>query len=95
MFNPSSGRLLLGVGFEEKLVDFADGQALGEVVEGAMFIAALVAVAIGFATAGESFDQRCPQGVGSNFELGKKESFALAQGQGGFGSVVNPSHIYG
>ncbi len=95
MLDPSSGRLLLGIGFEEKLIDFADGQALGQVIEGAMFIPAMVAVAVSFATAGEPFHQGGAQGVGPNFELREEKLFALAQGQCGFGGVINPSHIYG
>jgi hypothetical protein len=95
MLNAGLGRLSLGVGFEEKLVDLADGQALGEVIEGAVLVAAVVAMAVGFAAAGEPLDQRGAQGVGADFELGQQEALALAQGQGGFGSIVYPSHIYG
>ena len=57
--------------------------------------AAVVAMAVGLATPGETFHQRGAQGIGADFDLGKEEPFALAQGEGGFGGLVYPSHIYG
>ena len=58
-----------------------------------MFIAAVVAMAVGFAAPGEALDQGGAQGVGADLELGEEEAFALAQGERGFGGVVYPSHI--
>ena len=78
---------------EEELVDLAHGQALGQVVEGTVFIAAMVAMAVGFAAPGETLHQGGAQGVGAELELGQEEALALAQGEGGFGGVVYPSHI--
>jgi hypothetical protein len=88
MLDGTAGGLLLGGGLEEELVDLAHRQALGQVVEGAVFIAAVVAMAVGLATAGETLNQRGAQGVGVDFELGKKESLALPQGEGGFGGAA-------
>jgi hypothetical protein len=89
-------RLLLGGGFEAELVDFAHGQALGQIVEGAMLMARLVAVAVGFATAGEALDEGGAQTVRQDLELRKQKVFALAQGQGGLASGgVYLCHIYG
>jgi len=92
--NARSSGLLLAEGFEEEFIDFAHGQALGQKVEGTVFISAMMAMAVGFAATGETFDQGGAQDVGEDFELGKKKAFALAQGQGGlaFGGV-NPCHI--
>jgi hypothetical protein len=88
--------LLLGGGSEEELVDLAHSQALGQIVEGAMLMALLVTVAIGFATAGEALDEGGAQAVGQDLELRKQEAFALAQGQGGLaGGSVYLCHIYG
>jgi len=52
-------------------------------------MALLATVAVGFATAGEAFDEGGAQAVGQDLELRKQEAFALAQGQGGLagGSV--------
>ena len=85
--------LLLDGGLKEELIDLADGQALGQVVEGAVFIAAVVALAVSFATLGETLHQRGAQAVGVDFEPSKEESLAVAQGEGGFGGSVNPSHV--
>jgi hypothetical protein len=57
VFDPLLRGLLLEGCFEEKFVDVANGQALGQVVERAMFISSLVTVAVGFATTGEPLDQ--------------------------------------
>jgi len=51
VLNAGSSRLLLGDGLKEELVEFAHGQALGQVIEGAVFIAAVVTMAVGFAAA--------------------------------------------
>ena len=69
------------------------GQALGQVVEGAVFIAAVVALAVSFATLGETLHPRGTQAVGADFEPSQEQSLAVAQGEGGFGDFVNPSHI--
>ena len=93
---PVLGGLPLGGGFEEEFVDFAHGQALGQKIEGAVFVAATMTVTVGLATAGEPLDQRGAQAVGEELELGDQKAFALAQGQGGLaGGGVNPCHIYG
>jgi hypothetical protein len=90
------GGLPPGLGFEEKLVDTTDGQALGQKVKGPVFISAMMAVAGGFATTGKTLDQGCAQEVGEDFGLREEKGFAMAQGQSGFAfSVVNPRHIYG
>jgi hypothetical protein len=87
---------LLGRSFKQKFIDGPNGQTLGQVVEGTVFMTPMVAMAVGFATARETLDQRSPQAIRGNLELGKKPALALAQSQGrfAFGSV-NPSHIYG
>ena len=95
MSDAGPGALLLDGGLEEELVDPADGQALGQVIKRAVWIAAVVAMAVGFATPGELLDQRGAQGIGGDFELREEEALALAQGQRGFGGVMNPSHKYG
>ena len=88
------GGLALGEGGEGEFVDFADGQALGQKIEGAMFIPAVMTVTVGFAAAGEALDKGGAQAVGEDFELGEQKAFALAQGQGGFaGGGVYPCHI--
>jgi hypothetical protein len=88
--------LPLSGGFEEEFVHFSRGQALGQVVEGAMLIPAMVAGAIGFATAGETLDQGGAQGIREDLDLGNQKAFAPAQGQGGLASGgMNPRHIYG
>ena len=93
MLDGAAGGLPLGRGLEQELVDLAHGQTLGQVVEGAVFIAAVVALAVSFATLGETLHQRGPQAVGADFEPSKEESLAVAQDEGGFGDPVNPSHI--
>ena len=93
MLDAVASRLLLGEALEEEFVDLAHGQTLGQVVERAVLIAPVVAMAVGFTTAGETLHQGSAQGVGADFELGKQEAFALAQGEGGFGRIVYPSHI--
>jgi hypothetical protein len=60
-----------------------------------MLLAAVVAVAVSFATLGETLHQRGAQTVGADFEPSQEPSLALAQGEGGFGGFVNPSHIWG
>jgi hypothetical protein len=42
-------RLALGRGSQEEFVDLAHRQALGQVIEGAVFISTVVALAVGFA----------------------------------------------
>ena len=73
----ASGRLLLGRGFEEELVHLADGQALGQVIKGAVFGAAVVAMAVGLAAPGETLHQGSAQGVGADLQLGKQAVPAL------------------
>ena len=88
------GGLSLGGGGEEELVDFADGQALGQEIEGAVFIAALMTVTVGFATAGEPLDEGGAQAVWEYFELRDQKAFALSQGQRGLaGGGVYLCHI--
>ncbi len=93
MLDRVASRLLLGGALEEEFVDPAHRQTLGQVVERTVLIAPVVALAIGFTTAGEALDQRSAQGVGANLKLGEQEAFALAQGKGGFAGVVYPSHM--
>jgi hypothetical protein len=93
MVDTLAGGLLLGGGLEEELVDLADRQTLGQVIKGAVFLAAVVARAVALATAGETLHQRSAQGVGTDLDLGQEEAFALAQGEGGFVRVMYPSHI--
>ena len=88
------GGLPLGGGGEEELVDVADGQALGQEIEGAVFIAAAVTMTVGFATAGEALHERGAQAVGEDFELADQEALALSQGQRGLaGGGVYLCHI--
>ena len=93
MLDAAAGGLLLGGGLEQELVDLAHGQALGQVVVGAVFIAAVLALAVAFATPGETLHQRGAQAVGADFEPSKEQSLAVAQGESGFGGSVNPSHV--
>src|SRR5512140_3691939 len=95
MLDGALGGFLLRGAFELELVDLADRQALGQVIKRAVFVASVMAMTIGLATTGETFDQGGPQRVGIDFELGEQETFAVAQGEGGFGGVVYPSHVYG
>jgi hypothetical protein len=88
-------RLLLSGCFELELIDPTHGQTLREVVKGAVLLSPMMAVTIGLATAGETLDQRGAQTLGQDPDLGEEEAFAFAQRQGGFGGVMNPSHIYG
>jgi hypothetical protein len=94
-FDAALSRLLLGGSLEEELIDFSNGQALGQVVEGAVFSSPLMAMAVGFATGGEALDQRGPQAVGEDADLGEQKAFAFAQSQGGFAGVVYLRHMYG
>jgi len=88
------GGLSLGRGGEEELVDFADGQALGQEIEGTVFIAALMTVTVDFAAACEPLDERGAQAVGEDLELSDQKAFAPAQGQRGFaGGGVYLCHI--
>ena len=66
MLRSRASRVLLGFGFEEELIHFTDGQALGQEIEGAVFSSAMMTVAVGFAAAGEAFNQRGPQEVGKD-----------------------------
>jgi hypothetical protein len=87
------GLLLLRLGLEEELGDFAHGQALGQIVERPVFIAAMVAAAVLFAADREALDKGGAEQVGVDFELGEEAVFALAEGEGGLGAeVVYPSH---
>jgi hypothetical protein len=90
-----SGPLLIG-GFEGQFVDFAHGQALGQLVERAVLMAWLMTVAVGFAAAGESLHERRAQTVGPDLELSSQKAFALAQGQRGLaGEGIYLCHMYG
>jgi hypothetical protein len=90
-----SGSLLIG-GFEWQFVDFADGQALGQIVERAVFMTLPMTVAVGFAAAGEALHERGAQTVGPDLELRSQKAFALPQGQRGLASEgVYLCHMYG
>ncbi len=93
MLNCAACSLLLSVGLEEELVDLADGQALSQVIKGAVFVATMMAMATGLATPGEALDQGGAQGVRADLELGEQESLTLAQSQSGFAGIMNPSHM--
>ena len=96
MFHASTGRLLLGLGFEKELIHFAHGQALGQIIEWAMLGAAVMTMALGFATRGIALDDRSAEDVGGNVQLLKEKSFALAERQGGLAGVFEyPRHLYG
>jgi hypothetical protein len=96
MVDPIASGLLLSRGFQKELIDLTHGQALGQIMKGAMFVSAVTAVTLGFAATGEALDQGGAQGVWKDFELREQKMFALAQGQSGFaGGGVYPSHIYG
>ena len=84
VLNPRLSDLPLGGCFKEEFIHFTRGQALGQVVEGSMFIPAMVAGAVGFATAGEPLDQGGAQCIREDLELRNQKAFAPAQGQGGF-----------
>ena len=88
--------LLLGRSLEQELIDLTHGQALGQIMKGAVFVSAVTALALGFAAAGETLDQGSTEGVWEDFELREQPMFALAQGQRGFAlGAEYPSHIYG
>ena len=90
------GRLPLGGGLEEKFIDLAHGQALGQKIEWTVLGSVTVTVAVGLAAAGKAFHQRSAQAVWSELKLGHQPAFALAQGQCGFArSSVNLCHMYG
>jgi len=96
MLDAIASGLLLGRGLEQELIDLTHGQALGQIMKGAMFVSAVTAVTLGFAAAGETFDQGGAQRVREDLELREQKMFALAQGQRGFaGGAVYPSHMYG
>ena len=93
MRDAGPGLLLLGLGFEEEFGDFAHGQALGEVVEGTVFRAPVMAAAVLFAANRETLDERGAKQARVDFELSQKEVLTLAQGQGGLAAqAVYPSH---
>ena len=88
--------LLLGRSLEQELINFTHGQALRQIMKGAVFVSPVMAVTLGFTAAGEALDQGSAQGVWEDLELREQKMFALAQGQRGFaGGAVYPSHIYG
>ena len=96
MLDARLSRLLLGGCFEEELFNFSYGQALSQIVKRSVFISSVMAVAIGLATAGEALDQRGPQAVSQDLDLGQQKTFALAQSQRRFArGDIYPSHIYG
>jgi hypothetical protein len=83
-------------GFKEEFIHLTRGQALGQIIEGTMFIPALVASAVGLATAGETLDQRGAQAIREKLESRDQKAFVPAQGQGGPASGgMYPRHIYG
>jgi hypothetical protein len=57
MFDGLLSGLLLGRALQEEFVNLAHRQTLGQVVKRAVFIAAVMAVAVGFAAPGETLDQ--------------------------------------
>jgi len=93
--NAVFGGLLLSGTFEEELVHFSHGQTLSQIIKGTVFVSSMAAVAIGFATAAESLDQRGAQAIGRDLDLGEQEAFAFAQSQGGFVGIEYLSHNYG
>ena len=94
MSDPGLGLLLLGLGFEEKLGDFAHGQALGQVIERSVFVASMMASAVLFAANGEALNKRGAKQVWVDFELGEQQVLTLAQREGGFAAqAVYPRHI--
>ena len=96
MLDAIASGLLLGWGLEQELIDLTHGQALRQIMKGAVFVSAVTALALGFAAAGETLDQGSTEGVWEDFELREQQMFALAQGQRGFaGGGEYPSHIYG
>ena len=96
MLDAIASGLLLGRGLEQELIDLTHGQALRQIMKGAMFVCPVMAVALGFTAAGEALDQGSAQRVWEDFELREQQMFALAQGQRGFaGGSVYPSHMYG
>ena len=96
MLRTGAGGLLLGLGFEEKLIHFANGQTLGEVIEGAMLGTAMMTMALRFSTSGKTFHDGGAEEIGGNVQLAEEKGFALAESQGGFARVVeNPRHVYG
>ena len=96
VFDPGLSGLLLGRCFKEEFIHLTDGKALGQIVEGAVLMALLMTVAVGFAAAGKSLDEGGAQAVGQDMELRKQKAFALAQGQRGLpGKSVYLCHMYG
>jgi hypothetical protein len=96
MVDSIASGLLLSRSLEQELIDLTDGQALGQIMKGAMFVAAVTAVTLGLTAAGETLDQGSAEGVWEDFELREQQMFALAQGQRRFaGGAVYPSHLYG
>ena len=87
---------LLGRVFEWELVNFAHGQTLGQIVKRAMLMTLLMTVAVEFAAAGETLDERGAKTVGPDLELRSQKAFALAQGQRGLARErVYLCHMYG
>jgi hypothetical protein len=95
MVDAASSGLLLGRSLEEELVDLTNRQALSQVVERAVLLAIVVAMAVGLAATGETLYEGSAQGVGAHLDLREQESLALAQGEGGFAGAVYLSHTYG
>jgi len=67
------------LGFEEKLSDFAHGQALGQVIERSVFVASMMAAAVLFAADGEALDKRSTKQVRVDFELGEQPVLTAAE----------------
>jgi hypothetical protein len=96
MLHARTGRLLLGRGFEEELIHFAHGQALGQIIERAMLGATVMTMALGFATSGKALHDRSAEEVSGNVQLLQEKASALAESQGGLARVIeNPRHVYG
>src|SRR5687768_9671971 len=96
MLDALAGGVLLRLGLEKELVDLAHGQTLGEVIKGAVFGPAVMALALSFATPSKTLDDRGAEQVRGNIQLLQEKAFALAQGQGGLAGVVEyPRHVYG
>ena len=95
-----SGHTLTGLsdlvrGFQQERLHLAFGEAAVEIKERAVLGTAGMAVAIGFATFEEAFDQGGVEHLRSQLKGGQQMRLALAQSQGGGAfERLHPTHIY-